>query len=172
MVGGSGQRARARLRRETRMEYDRMLSERHLNFWGDDCPAVDLDFLMCEYNHGISVAIVDYKHHKAKFENTNSKTFQTLSELYGPDRRQLPFYIARYWTENWSFKLLAVNAAARAAIERLSSGKFDVHQEIPLSEKQYVSFLYRLRKEALSAGDHRYLSRLNDALPPPEEVAV
>lgn len=172
MVGGSGQRAWRRVSRESRMEYDRMLSERHLNYWGDDCPAVDLDFLMCEYNHGISVAIVDYKHHKAKFENTNSKTFQTLSELYGPDHNQLPFYIARYWTENWAFKLLAVNDAARNAIERISSGRFDTEQEIPLTERQYVSFLYRLRKDALDARDRRYIERLNDVLPPPEEVAV
>lgn len=171
-LGGRGQKARRRVSRERRMEYDRMLSERHLDFWGDDCPAVDLDFLMCEYNHGISVAIVDYKWHGADFSNTNSATFQTLSELYGPNHNQLPFFIARYWTENWSFKLLAVNEAAQDAIRRISSGRYDIEQQIPLTEKQYVSFLYRLRKDALNAGDRRYIERLNDTLPPDETDAA
>lgn len=170
--GGRGQRARRRTSRENRMLYDRLLSERHLDYWGDDCPAVDLDFLMCEYNHGVSVAIVDYKWHGADFANTNSATFQTLSELYGPDHKQLPFFIARYWTENWAFKLLAVNEAAKSAVRRISSGTHDVDEQIDLTEKQYVSFLYRLRKDALSAGDRRYLERLNDQLPPVESGAT
>ena len=42
----------------------------------------------------------------------------------------------------------------------------------PLTEQQYVKALYRLRKDALSAGDERYIARLNDTLPPDESKAA
>lgn len=171
MIGGRGQRSSRRTSRENRMKYDRMLSERHHDFWGDECPAVDLDFLMCEYNHGIAVTIVDYKHFSADIAKTNSATFNTLSELYGPDHNQLPFFVARYWPETWAFKLLPVNEAAKGTVRRISEGRFDGEQEIPLTEQQYVTFLYRLRKDALTLGDRRTLERLNSAMPPPEAVA-
>lgn len=170
--GGSGQRSSRRTSRENRMKYDRMLSERHQDFWGDDCPAVDLDFLMCEYNHGVSVAIVDYKWFGVDIAKTNSKTFQTLSELYGPDHNQLPFFIARYWPDTWAFRLIAVNDAAKGAVRRISSNRLDPAIQIPLTEQQYVTFLYRLRKEALDARDRRYVDRLNTDYPPPEEGAA
>lgn len=40
---------------------DMELSGRH-RIWGFNCPAVDLDFLMVEYNLGIAIAVVEYKH--------------------------------------------------------------------------------------------------------------
>ena len=45
---------------------DERLSERH-GHWGFNCPAVDLDFVMLEYNHGKPCALVEYKH-----KNTSS----------------------------------------------------------------------------------------------------
>lgn len=164
MTGGSGY-AHRRVKPEDRMKYDRMLSDRHLNYWGTECPAVDLDFLMCEFNDGIPVAIVDYKYHEGDINNTNSATYKALSSFHKPDGGQLPFFIARYWLHTWAIKLLAVNDAARDAVRRVSSGRFEAGEQIPLTEQQYVNFLFRLRKDALSAGDQRYLDRLNRQLP-------
>lgn len=151
------------------MKYDRMLSERHLNYWGTECPAVDLDFLMCEFNQGVPVAIVDYKHHEGSINNTNSETYRTLSSFHGPDGRQLPFFVARYWPHTWAISLLAVNSAALDAIRRVTGGRFSGESAIPLTERQYVNFLYRLRKDELSRGDERYLARLNHEPPPRAE---
>lgn len=170
-IGGNGYASR-RLRSEDRLKYDRMLSERHMDYWGTECPAVDLDFLMCEFNHGVPVAIVDYKYGEAPLENTNALTFQALSSFHKPDGGQLPFFIARYWPHTWAIRLLAVNNAAIDAVRRISSGQYAPDEEIPLSERQYVSFLYRLRKDALSAGDVRYLDRLNGEQPPGAQVLV
>jgi len=44
-----------RMNAQSLMEAQIQLSDRHRQ-WGDDCPMVDLDFLMCEYNHGVPVA--------------------------------------------------------------------------------------------------------------------
>ena len=41
-----------------------------------------------------------------------------------------------------------------------------------LTEQQYVRALYRLRKEALNAGDERYITRLNTTQPPDESKAA
>ena len=42
---------------------DQELSARHRT-WGFNCPAVDLDFLMVEYNIGKPVGLIEYKHFK------------------------------------------------------------------------------------------------------------
>ena len=39
---------------------DGALSLRHKK-WGYDLPALDMDFLMIEYDHGIPVALIEYK---------------------------------------------------------------------------------------------------------------
>jgi hypothetical protein len=172
-LGGVGRNGRQRVSTEDRMRADRALSDRHY-LWGDDCPAVDLDFLLCEYNHGIAVSIVDYKHHQAKLDNTNARTISTLSHLYGPDGRQLPFFIARYWDGVWAFKVKPVNDAAVETTVRIGqkSGPDDLPEWIDMSERQYVRFLMLMRKEVLTLGDRRTLDRLNTDGPPSETEAA
>lgn len=172
-IGGFGRNDYQRVSDEERIRDTLRLSRRHRK-WGDDCPAVDLDFLLCEYNHGISVAIVDYKHHKADLAKTTAKTFTTLSELYGPNGNQLPFFIARYWPDNWSFRLKAVNPAAVDTLVRIGrrGGPADLPEWLPLSEQAYVRTLYLMRKEALTLGDERTIDQLNDTPPPAEERAA
>ena len=43
---------------------DQALSERH-RAWGWDCPALDMDFVMIEYDNGKATALVEYKHEQA-----------------------------------------------------------------------------------------------------------
>jgi len=80
-----------RMNAQSLMEAQIQLSDRHRQ-WGDDCPMVDLDFLMCEYNHGVPVAIVDYKFHGAQLTQTSVKTYETLSGFYDKDHLQIPVH--------------------------------------------------------------------------------
>lgn len=147
------------------MAADRELSDRH-RMWGHDCPAVDLDFLLCEYNHGMPVAVVDYKFHLADLGRTNQRTYETLGRLYNEQARQLPFFIARYWPDVWAFKVKPENEAAREWISRVMSS---TSEWVSMTEQQYVSALYRLRKDALTVGDERYIARLNSTGPPMDD---
>jgi hypothetical protein len=156
-VGGSRASWGSRVDAETRMVHDRELSDRHYA-WGQNCPAVDLDFLMCEFNRGIPVVLVDYKWQGAALGNTNGFTFKALSSLYNADGKPLPFFIVRYWPDTWAFKVLPVNAPAQHWL--------NTADWVPMTEKQWVGGLYRMRKIALSRGDEAAIARLNEIQPP------
>ena len=163
---------RRRMNAEALMQANMQLSDRHRE-WGDDCPMVDLDFLMCEYNHGVPVAIVDYKYHGARLTQTSVKTYETLSGFYDKGQQQIPFFVARYWPGDWGFKVKPVNDAATAFFERVKPGLLaDSGEWVSLTEHQFVWLLYRLRKDALDIRDQRYLDRLNRVMPPAEESAA
>lgn len=66
----------------------------------------------------------------------------------------------------WAFKVRPENAAAHDWMHRVYPQREQVW--IEMTEQEYVSALYRLRKDALTAGDQRYIARLNSAYPPPE----
>lgn len=155
-VGGERASWGSRVNAETRMAHDRELSERHYA-WGQNCPAVDLDFLMCEFNRGIPVVLVDYKWQGATLGNTNGFTFKALSSLYNEHGEQLPFFIARYWPGTWAFKVLPVNEPAQ--------GWLMTSEWVPMTERQWVTGLYKMRKVALGRGDTAAIARLNNVLP-------
>jgi len=149
------------------------LSDRHRKKWGDDCPVGDLDKLMAEFNNGIPVAVIDYKHHMADLAKTSHKTYEMLGNFHDPDGRQLPFLIARYWPGSWAFRVKPVNVAAVAFFERVKPGHLDGCGEwVPLTERAFVWLLYRLRKDTLDLRDRLYLKHLNEEEPPPEEGAA
>jgi len=128
---------------------DLELSLRHRQ-WGFNCPAVDLDFLMVEYNLGKPVGLVDYKVYVVPTPNLQHPTYRALTEL--ADIAGLPFLLAFYWPEIWAFRIVPVNAVAREAF---------VESEM-LTERQFVSRLYRLRRLCLA----KHLeSNLLDILP-------
>lgn len=129
---------------------DQEISQRHRD-WGFNCPAVDLDFLMVEYNLGKPVGLIEYKHHRARFPNLLHATYLALSEM--ADVAQLPFVLAFYWPAIWAFRVTPVNAIAKQ--------HFD--DDEMLTERQFVQRLYRLRRLVLAA---TLAQRLNDELPP------
>lgn len=116
---------------------DGEISARH-RVWGFNCPAVDLDFLMVEYNIGKPVGLVEYKHYQAKFPELNHATHRALSEL--ADIAGLPFILAFYWPGIWAFRVFPVNAIAKQKFEK---------SEL-LTERDFVSRLYRMRRLVLS----------------------
>lgn len=138
---------------------DKELSQRHRR-WGFNCPGVDLDFLMLEYNLAIPVAVVDYKHHKSTENDFNGPNFRALGDLYDRHGKQLPLLIARYWPDVWAFEVLPLNASAEVWLPQCDW--------VPMTERQFVSGLYKMRDLTI----HEYVLRnLNDELPPDDSAA-
>ena len=139
------------VRQERTSWRDESISKRHRD-WGFNCPAVDLDFLMVEYNFAKPVGIVEYKHHGARFPDIKHATYRALITL--ADMTGLPFVVAFYWPEMWAFRVYPFNETARA------------HFASPyenLSEFDYVARLYRIRRLSIA----RELSdKLHTQLPP------
>lgn len=134
---------------------DADVSARH-RMWGFNCPAVDLDFLMVEYNIGKPVGIVEYKFHKSQQPlNLNHPTYRALREL--ADVAGLPFLIAYYWKEIWAFRIVPVNVVAQQT--------FTENQV--MTERQFVMALYRLRRLVLTQEIEQHLM---DELPPDQEA--
>lgn len=128
---------------------DEELSKRHRK-WGCDCPVVDIDLLMVEYNLGKPVALVEYKKWNAQLPNLKHPTYKALCELANADK--LPFFIAMYWQDIWAFKIIPVN--------EISKQFYDTNAIY--TEQQYVESLYRLRSRIVQ---NSILAGLNDIMP-------
>ncbi len=129
---------------------DEKISSRH-RMWGFNCPAVDLDFLMVEYNLGKPVGVIEYKHFKAKQPDIKHPTYRALIEL--ADLAKLPFMIVFYWPECWAFKVYPVNRIARE--------QFKVGEE--MTELEYVEKLYSMRMLVV---DKNVMAQLFNIKPP------
>lgn len=134
---------------------DKEISNRHRD-WGFNCPSVDLDFVMVEYNFGAPVAIVEYKHHLSSVPAPMTHpTMKALGSLYTSTGEQIPLVIAYYWPEAWAFRVKPYNASA----ERI----FGCSDWIDLTEREWVTVLYALRSQYLS---DNVLGRLENSRPP------
>lgn len=147
--------SRDNVRQERTGWRDEAISSRH-RVWGFNCPAVDLDFLVAEYNVGKPVALIEYKHHRAWVPQLQHATYRALADLADGYRDSpLPFLVVFYWPDIWAFRILPVNDAAH---DHFHTGE-------TLSERDFVSRLYRLRRLVLA---HELADKLNDALPASE----
>lgn len=132
---------------------DSELSRRH-GCWGFNCPAVDLDFVMMEYNHGKPCALVEYKHIMARPVDPNHATYRALVCLANGYRYgQLPCFIARYDPADWSFVVTPLNDMARKHYSHCLG--------VTLTEQRFVRSLHLLRKAVLSAEDEAAIAALN-----------
>ena|ERR1051326_2557049 len=129
---------------------DEKISLRH-RFWGYNCPAVDLDFLVVEYNLGKPVALIEYKHEGARMPDFNHATYRAIREL--ANMSNLPFMVVFYNNESWWFRVYPQNDNARK-----------IYREATLlAEKRYVESLYYMRGLVI---EKEVLSKLSDKLPP------
>jgi len=136
---------------------DEHISRRH-RLWGVNCPAVDLDFVMMEYNVGLPAALVEYKKYCARALDLRHATYRALRAL--ADREPpIPFIIAYYWPDVWAFRVYPVNESARRIYppDRRS-----------LSEQRFVRSLYYLRNEVV---EEHVLRNLSD-IPLPGATAL
>jgi hypothetical protein len=111
---------------------DQRISERHRR-WGWDCPALDLDFLMLEYDRGKAVAIVEYKNEHAAPQYATHPSYRALIGL--GNRASVPVFGVRY-ADDWSWwRVTPLNDLARKWVPKQSL----------MTEKQWISLLYQIR---------------------------
>lgn len=125
------------IRRDQTGWRDEAISQRH-RAWGVNCPAVDLDLVLVEFNLGLPVALVEYKHSTTPEPNLLHPSYRALRVL--AERASLPFFVAHYWPKFWAFRVHPVN---KLAAEHFTDG-------VQLSEREFVRRLYRLRRLALA----------------------
>ena len=133
---------------ERHFKRDAWLSGRH-RLWGRDVPAMDLDFILAEYDRCVPMALIDYKHEHGtiNLESANTRTLIALGDMAG-----LPAFIVRYGHSNqdgwWGevpedstpwFQVIPLNVYAHGA--DLPSNDNNTQ----LSELVFVSWLYDMR---------------------------
>jgi len=112
---------------------DEALSERH-RLWGYDCPAVDVDFLLIEFDRKQPCALVDYKHEKlpALRRNSNVATIGVLGSM-----ADIPAFVCGYAEDFSWFWPIPLNEQAERWISK--------HDGKRLTEKEWVEMLYAMR---------------------------
>jgi hypothetical protein len=150
------------------------ISERHRH-WGYNCPAVDLDFVVAEYNHGKPVALIEYKEKSARAPALSHPTYRTLCALadgYGDKAGGLPFMIVFYCPEDWWFRVIPVNQAAKDYLQGVGKEQNKLFCDTPITEQWFVYLLYRLRAKVLTQADCDAIEKLNKTLGDMEQAAA
>ena len=111
---------------------DEALSRRHRE-WGWDCPAVDIDFLMLEYDAGIPQALVEYKHEWAKLQDPKHPSYRALRYL--ADKAEIPFFAVRYKSDFSWWSVRSLNDYAKQFIPH----------SCEMTETEYIALLYEIR---------------------------
>jgi len=133
---------------EQHFKRDAWLSGRH-RLWGRDVPAMDLDFVLAEYDRCVPVALVDYKHENAviNLESANTRTLTALGDMAG-----IPAFIVRYGHSNQDGWWGDVAADSVPWFQVIPLNVYAHGQDMPsndnntkLSELVYVSWLYDMR---------------------------
>jgi len=111
---------------------DERISLRH-RLWGFDCPAVDIDFLMVEFDKGRVCCLVEYKNEMAAPQYANHPSYKALIDL--ADRASIPFIACRYASDFSWWKVHPLNKNAKKYLTSSTE----------LSEKGWVELLYKIR---------------------------
>lgn len=117
---------------------DAVISDWHRTL-GWNMPAVNIDFLMVEYDRGQPKAVVEYKHQNAKNIHYDHPTFRAVRELCSPRVDELPFFLTVYTHDFSQFRVRPMNVAAW---QQLSS---PVTKN--LSEGEYIQLLTKVRNK-------------------------
>lgn len=129
------------------------ISRRH-RFWGRHCPALDLDFVLLEYDLAKPIALIEYKLWNALPVDATRPNYQALINLadnYSDDG--LPCFVARYNPAKWTFVIEPLNTIAHT--------KFKGMNGRTLSEQEFVRILYWLRGRRPTADEMREISLLS-----------
>ena len=104
--------------------------------WGFDLPALDIDFLLLNYNHGKPIALIDYT---TGYRDVTHPSFTALRALATAAR--IPVFLVYH--ERHKLVWFHVRALNQDAAKRLGQ------QQQLLSEVDYVAFLYKLTGRAM-----------------------
>ena len=118
---------------------DEALSKRHRRY-GFDLPATDIDFLMVEYDGGRAIAIVEYKHARARPQLARQSNYRALIDL--GDRAGIPVFACRYAGDLSRFFVIPLNGRAHGLLP----------ERRRMSEIEWVRFLYGLRGREMPQG--------------------
>ena len=127
---------------------DEALSLRHRSY-GFDCPAVDLDFILLEFNTGRPCALVEYKSGDPRPLDFGHPSYRALVAL--ADASGIPALVAFYSPSLWHFTCYPLNSHAE---EWFTQGE-------RLSELEYVGRLYGLRGRECPASVAVRLNQVN-----------
>ena len=117
---------------------DEGISRRHRK-WGVGCPAVDIDFLLVEYGWAGPAALVEYKNERAQRLVYSNRSYRALGIV--ASGACIPFFECRYKSDFTSYEVTPLNGIAKNVW--LPDGPAE------MSEKQYVTFLYKMRSKPL-----------------------
>lgn len=117
------------------------ISARHRN-WGYDCPVTNIDCLMCEYDHKVPMAVIEYKGRAPMQEDRRSANVQVIATL--ATMAGLPALLVYYDNVAWTFRVEPINPSAQDWLKRTN-----VLAGETLSERRFVEFLYRVRHKFL-----------------------
>lgn len=108
------------------------LSQRH-RMWGLKLPAVDLDFILLEFDKSQPTALIEYKSELAAEQFPTHPSLVALTHL--GNRANLPVFVVRYATNFEWFRIMPLNAVAKKIIP----------ERITVPEREFVSWLYSIR---------------------------
>jgi len=111
---------------------DQALSERH-RLYGPNCPMVDLDWPVIEYDSGEVKALVECKCREPQQPNLKEANYRALASL--ANKAGIPFIIAFYSSVFWHYTVYPGN--------KLAEKSYTAGQA--MTEIEFVTSLYRLR---------------------------
>ena len=120
------------VKKELTGQRDLAINNRHRTY-GWNCPGLDLDFPMIEYDTGKPVALIEYKKYNAPKVTLSHPSIKALGLL--ADNSNIPAFVVHYHEDTWSFFVTPINEKAR---------KFKLPQTF--NERNFVRFLYWLRE--------------------------
>lgn len=126
---------------------DNIISEKHRR-WGSNVPAVDIDFLLIEYDRAKAQAVIEYRHANGNIrEDASIKAITDLANRAG-----VPFFIVRYryaTDDGTLWKEATVDTPAFFQIfacnERAEQLWFTEDIYSWLTEDEYVVWLHKIR---------------------------
>lgn len=133
---------------EQHFKRDWVISQKHRG-WGYNVPAVDIDFLLCEYDNRKSVALIEYRHYNGQVRE-DSASMLALIDL--ADRAGLPAFCVQYkyktddgtlWKEATpdtpaKFRIIPLNPIAEGIYGNWQDKDF-------MHEADYVAWLHKIR---------------------------
>lgn len=128
---------------------DEALSKRHREY-GSNLPAVDIDFLLIEYDHEEPKALVEYKNEHTQPINVG-KSPSILAMVNLANRAGIPAFLVRYADDFSWWKVLGLND--QAASHLTDNPKY-------MEEADWVEILYAVRGMRMSETERNRIMAL------------
>lgn len=139
---------------------DEALSLRHRE-WGFDCPAVDIDFLLIEYDKAEPRALIEYKNQHAQPIEMKNPSIRAIKKL--ADDAQLPALLVRYADDFswWKVRPLNENAKGYVSPYFASRRMGENRDDILVNEIEYVAILYSMRDRQMPQSVISHINELH-----------